>query len=68
MRARVIWPSQLTAEPLHTAGILAHDPHQPRQLVLDLGEVARDLADPSSEQVEVVVAVELELVEEFTQR
>jgi hypothetical protein len=57
---------QLTAEPLHTAGILAYDSHQPGQLVLDLREVARDLAHPSSEQVEVVVAVELELVEEFT--
>ena len=60
--------AQLAAEPLDSAGILADDPHQPGQLVLDLREVARDLAHPTREEVEVVVAVELELVEELSDR
>ncbi len=60
--------AQLAAEPLHAAGVLADDSHQPGQLVLDLREVARDLADASGQQIEIVVAVELELVEELSQR
>jgi hypothetical protein len=60
--------AQLAAEPLDAAGVLANDPDQPGQLVLDLREVARDLAHAAREQVEIVVAVELELVEELAQR
>src|SRR5882724_122728 len=60
--------AQLAAEPLDAAGVLTDDPHQAGQLVLDLREVARDLAHAAGEKVEVVVAVELELVEEISQR
>ena len=60
--------AQLAAEPLHSAGVLADDPHQPGQLVLDLRQVARDLADAARQEIEIVVAVELELVEELAQR
>src|SRR5437660_71366 len=59
--------AQLAAEALDAAGVLPHDPHQTGQLVLGLREVTRDLADTAGEEVEVIVAVELEVVEELPQ-
>src|SRR5262249_12980852 len=55
--------AQRAAQPLHAASVLADDPDQPGHLVLDLREVVRYLAHPAGKEVEVVVAVELELVE-----
>jgi hypothetical protein len=60
--------AQLAAESLDAARVLAHDAHESAQLELDLREVARDLAHPAGQQVEAVVAVELELGEHVSQR
>src|SRR5262249_60269129 len=58
--------AQLTAQPLHAACVLADNPDQPSHLVLDLREVVRYLADSAGEEVEGVVAVELERAEDIS--
>ena len=49
---------------MQLGGIFADAPDDARELGLDLRDVGRDLVDAAGEDIEVVVAVELELGED----
>jgi len=56
--------AEASCEPVHVGRVLADAPDEPSELGLDLGDVGRDLVDAPREDVEVIVAVELELGED----
>ena len=68
MRARVTSERRLLRQALDVGRVLADAADEPRQLGLDLRDVGRDLVHAPGEDVEVVVAVELELGEERRRR
>src|SRR5207247_11445407 len=45
---------QIAGEALDLTGVVAHGSHDGGELALDLGDVARDLADAAGQDVEVV--------------
>src|SRR5437870_3113851 len=52
--------TEVAGEALDPAGVVADTAHDGGELALDLRDVARDLADTPGQDVEIVVAIELE--------